>query len=151
MASPKSLFPEFQRLQAYMDEMWARLTGGQLGGPRYCPPVIEPPVDIYETSEDVVVLAEVAGISDEEVEVLVQGDRLTFRGEKNDRHADPNHRHSQMEICYGLFQRDLVLPAEVDASGVEVSYADGFLKFVLPKRLQQTSRQVRVVVPVRKA
>src|SRR3990172_1760222 len=107
MPGPKSPFPEFQRLQAYMDEMWTRLTGGQLGGPRFCPPILEPPVDVYETSDEVVVLAEVAGISGEDVEVAVEGDRLTFRGEKNDRHADPNHRHSQMEICYGLFERSL--------------------------------------------
>lgn len=148
---PDSLFPDFQHLQSHMEEMWTRLTGGQLRGPRFCPPVIHPAVDVYETPEHVVVLAELAGISGGDVEVAVEGDRLAFRGEKHDRHSGPSHSHSQIEICYGVFERSLVLPAQVEAEGIEVSYEDGYLKFVLRKHQRQAPRQVRVNVPVRKA
>ncbi len=143
-------FGDFEHLHQQMEEMWERLTGGHGGRPRFCPPILEPPVDIYETAEDVVILAEIAGIADEEVQIDVQGDRLRFHGQKNDHHAAPGHRHSQMEVCYGTFERTVNLPSEVDPEAVQVSYRDGFLKIVLPKR-QQQRRQVRVTVRPQRA
>ena len=143
-------FAEFDHLHQQMEEMWERLTGGHGGRPRFCPPILEPPVDIYETVEDVVILAEIAGIGGEEVQIDLEGDRLRFHGLKNDHHAAPSHRHSQMEICYGAFDRTVNLPAEVDAEGVKVSYQDGFLRIMLPKR-QQQRRRVRVTVRTQRA
>jgi HSP20 family protein len=142
----QKLFADFEHLHQQMDEMWERLTGGQGSRPRFCPPILEPPVDIYETTEDVVILAEIAGIGDEDVQIDLLGDRhLRFHGQKDDHHAAPGHRHSQMEICYGTFERTVNLPAEVDPEGIQASYRDGFLKIVLPKRQEQT-RQVRVTI-----
>jgi HSP20 family protein len=146
----QKLFSDFEYLHQQMDEMWERLTGGQGGRPRFCPPILEPPVDIYETTEEVVILAEIPGIGDEEVQIDLHGDRLHFHGQKNDYHAAPGHRHSQMEICYGTFERAVSLPAEVDPEGVQVSYRDGFLKIVLPKRQRQKQR-VRVTVRPQRA
>jgi len=143
-------FSDFGYLHQQMEEMWDRLTGGQGGRPRLCPPVLEPPVDVYETADEVVILAEIPGIGDEEVSIDVEGDRLRFRGDKNDHHAAPGHRHSQMEICYGTFERTVRLPAEADPEGVAVTYRDGFLRIVLPKR-QQQKHQVRVTVRPQKA
>ena len=141
----QKLSSEFDYLRQQVDEMWDRLKGGQSGRPRYCPPILEPPVDVYETAEHVVIIAEIPGIGEEEVEMEVHGDHLHFRGQKNDHHAAPGHRHSQIEICYGSFERALKVPAEVDPEGAEVSYDDGFLKIVLPKS-QQQKRQVKVTV-----
>jgi HSP20 family protein len=143
-------FAEFDHLHQQMEEMWERLTGGHGGRPRFCPPILEPPVDVYETAEEVVILAEVAGIGGEEVQIDLQAGRLRFHGQKDDHHAAPGHRHSQMEICYGTFDRTVNLPAEVDPEGIQASYEDGFLKIVLPKR-QQQRRQVRVSVRPRRA
>jgi HSP20 family molecular chaperone IbpA len=146
MQQTRSIFPEFEHMRQEMDEMWERLTGGRSGRGRFCPPVLVPPVDVYETADQVVVLSEIAGISEEEVEVTIEGTRLTFRGEKNDRHAEPGHRHSQMEICYGIFERTVELPADVDAAGIEVWYGDGFLRIVLPKLKQKRRHRMRVSV-----
>ncbi len=146
MQYTRSIFPEFEHLHQEMDEMWERLTGHGSGRARFCPPVLIPPVDVYETPEEVVVLSEIAGISEEGVQVTIDGTRLTFRGEKSDRHAGPSHRHSQMEICYGLFERTLELPAAVDGAGIDISYSDGFLRIVLPKMKRQPRRQVRISV-----
>jgi len=146
----QKLFADFEYLHQEMEEMWERLTGGQGRRPRLCPPILEPPVDVYETAEEVVILAEIPGIGDEEVQIDLHGDRLRFHGQKNDHHAAPGHRHSQIEICYGTFERTVSLPAEVDPEGVQVSYRDGFLKIVLPKRQRQRHR-VRVTVRPQKA
>ncbi len=142
-------FGDFDLLHQQVEEMWERLTG-RGGRSRFCPPVLEPPVDVYETAEHVVLVAEIAGIGGEEVQIHVLGDRLRFHGRKDDHHAAVDHRHSQMEICYGAFDRTVSLPAEVDAEGVEATYQDGLLRIVLPKRRQQT-HQVRVTVRARQA
>jgi HSP20 family protein len=146
MLNTKSAFPEFERLHEQIEQMWERLAGGPLGRPRFRAPILEPPTDILETADQVVVVAEIPGIEEHEVEIEIEGDRLLFRGEKSDRQADPNQRHTQIEICYGSFERTLVLPAEVDAEGIEVSYSDGFLRIALPKLKRRRSHQVRVRV-----
>jgi len=146
----QKLFADFEYLHQEMDEMWNRLTGGRGGRPSLCPPILEPPVDVYETAKDVVLLVEIPGIGDEEVQIDLQGDRLHLQGQKNDRHAAPGHRHSQMEVCYGAFERTVSLPADVDPEGIQVSYQDGFLKIVLPKSERQRHR-VQVTVRPQKA
>ena len=137
---------EFERLRGQMDQMWRRLAGGHPGRPGFGLPVLEPPADIFETADQVVVVAEIAGIAGEEVEVEILGDRLALRGEKRDRRADPRHRHAQVEICYGPFERVLTLPAPVDPAGAEISYSDGFLRIALPKLQRRRPHRVRVIV-----
>ncbi len=146
MIRRRSAFSEFERLHEQMDQMWRRLSGGPSGRSRFCSPMLAPPTDVYETAKEVVIVAEIAGIERQEVDIEVEGDRLTFHGEKVDRDAEPGHRHTQMEICYGAFGRTVVLPARVDASSAEVSYSEGFLRIVLPKLREEGPRRVRVNV-----
>ena len=142
----KGTFSEFERLHEQMEQMWRRLSEGPPGRSRFCSPVLAPPTDVFETPDEVVIVAEIAGISEREVEIEIEGEHLAFHGEKIDREARPDQRHTQMEIRYGLFGRSLVLPAQVDATGVKVSYTEGFLRIVLPKRREQDPRRVRVRV-----
>lgn len=146
MKHSRGIYSDFEYVHQQMDEMWERLTGGSSGRRRFCPPILVPPVDVYETADKVVVLSEIAGISEEGVEVTIEGKHLYFRGEKSDRHAGPEHRHSQMEICYGLFERTIDLPAEVDSEGMEIWYGDGFLRIIMPKPKRRRRRAVRVTV-----
>jgi HSP20 family protein len=138
-------FAEFDRLRGEMDEMWRRLGGGHPGRPGFRLPLLEPPADVFETARHVVVVVEIAGIGEEEIEVEITGDRLTLRGEKRDRRVEPHHRHTQVEIWYGPFQRVLALPVPVDPDRAEISYSDGFLRIVLPKRERRRPQRVRVV------
>ncbi len=139
-------FSEFERLRGEMEEIWRRLGGGHPGRPSFRLPVLEPPVDVFETAGHVVVVAEIAGIGDEEIEVEITGDRLALRGEKRDRRVEPHHRHAQVEIWYGPFQRVVALPAPVDPDRAEISYSDGFLRIVLPKLERRRPQRVRVIV-----
>jgi HSP20 family protein len=141
----RSAFSEFERLHEQMDQMWRRLAGAPSGRSRFCSPMLAPPTDVYETRDSVVIVAEIAGIEQQEVEIEIEGDHLAFHGEKVDHHAEPGHRHAQMEICYGQFGRSVLLPAKVDPEQAQVSYSDGFLRIVLPK-VEQTRKRVRVNV-----
>ncbi len=146
MFRTRRAFSEFERLHEQMEQMWRRLAGEGSGRSRFCSPTLAPPTDVYETADEVVIVAEIAGIDEQEVEIEVDGGRLAFHGEKVDREAHPHRRHAQMEICYGMFGRSLVLPARVDPNRAKVTYADGFLRIVLPKVPDQPPRQVRVSI-----
>ena len=138
------IFSEFERIRERMHTAWQQVIGPP-GAPRFCAPVIEPPVDVYETEGEVVVLIEIAGIANEEVEVLVDGRTLIVRGERRPPGGRPQRLYSQMEICQGPFQRELLLPSEVNPDQVQAGYNAGLLEIVLPKVAQKLSRQVRIV------
>jgi len=138
------IFSEFERIRERMQQAWQHVIGPP-GTPRFCAPVIEPSVDVYETEDEVVVLVEIAGILNEEVEVLVDGKTLIVRGERRAAGGRSRRLYSQMEICQGPFQRDLLLPSGVNPEQVQASYNAGLLEIVLPKVGQTLSRQVRIV------
>ncbi len=143
VADPFSSFE--QHIRERMEQAYQRL-GGAPGSPHFCGPFMEPPVDVYQTETDVVVLVEIAGISDEEVELEVEGNTLIVRGERKPLPGPSRRVYSQMEIAHGPFQRQLVLPAEVNPEAVKVVYKCGILEIVLPKASASSGRQLRIVV-----
>lgn len=138
------IFSEFERIRERMEQAWRQMIGPP-GSPRFCPPVMEPPADVYETNDEVVVVIELAGIAEQDVSLSVDGKMLTVSGERLAQQGRPGRLYSQMEICYGPFQRTFVLPAEVDPTKAAATYGNGFLEITLPKVRRQVSRQVRIV------
>ena len=150
MSERARLQSDFDHMTEHVAQMWERmLAGGSAGSgkPRYQKPVIEPPTDVYQTQDEIVVLLEVAGMRDEQVELLVEGRLLIVQGEKRDRRMHhPGHIYNAMEIQYGPFERSILLPTEVDHEQVRVRYDDGLLQITLPKRARQANRRVRITV-----
>jgi HSP20 family protein len=107
---------------------------------------MEPPVDVYQTDAHVVVLVEIAGILEEEIDLEVEGRNMTIRGERKPVPSRPQRAYSQMEIINGPFQRELFLPAEVNPEQAEATYKHGILEIVLPKAAPTRGRQLRIVV-----
>jgi len=139
------IFADFERIRERMEQAWRQVLGPP-GAPRFCAPVIEPAVDVYETAREVVVVAEMAGISEGEVEITVHGRTLVVGGERKPNAGRPGRLYSQMEICHGPFRRELLLPAEVNPAGARVEYSRGMLEIVLPKVRRRTGRLVKIVV-----
>jgi HSP20 family protein len=139
------IFADFERIRERMERAWRQVLGPP-GSPRFCPPVIEPAVDVYETERGVVVVVEIAGISEGDVEITVDGRTLVVSGERKPSAGRPGRLYSQMEICHGPFRRELLLPAEVNPDGARVEYSRGMLEIVLPKVRRRTARPVRIVV-----
>jgi HSP20 family protein len=144
-ASLHDIFSDFEQIRQRMAHTW-RQGLGPPGSPRFCPPVIEPATDVYETADNVVVVVEIAGVSAEEIDISVEGKTLTVRGEREDRQRHLSRLYHQMEICCGLFERSVTLPSEVDPQRASATYSDGILAIVLPKVQQQLARRVRVVI-----
>jgi len=101
-----------------------------------------PPTDVYETGDSAIVIVEIAGLSEGDYEISLNGRVLSVSGERR----DPAEKlaYQQMEIRYGRFRTEAHLPWALEGTDHTASYEDGFLKIRLRKA--QTRR-----VPVRVA
>ncbi len=110
-------------------------------------PVWTPAVDMYETSQALVVLVDLAGVDASQTEVHAEPGRLLIRGVRKEHHAPVSpseHRtYLAMEIPYGRFERSLPLPGGLDTESAHASYQEGLLEVSLPKR---APHQVRIAV-----
>lgn len=104
-----------------------------------------PPVDIYENGKDeLVIKAELPGFKPEDVSVTVEGDVLTFGGERK-LAQDLREKHwRRIERRYGKFSRSFSLPPTVNADQVSAEYKDGTLTVTLPLREEAKPRRVSV-------
>jgi HSP20 family protein len=93
--------------------------------------VWRPPTDVYETDDSVVVVVEVAGLSEGDYTVTLSGRTLLISGERR----DPAERlaYQQMEIRHGRFRTQVHLPWALEPQGQHASYTNGFLKIILTK------------------
>jgi HSP20 family protein len=94
----------------------------------------EPPVDIYETEDALVVAVELPGVSKEEVSVELHEHTLRLSGERKREPAVKEGHYQREEGRFGSFQRAFRLPATVDEAQVQATYKDGVLALRLPKR-----------------
>jgi HSP20 family protein len=93
--------------------------------------VWRPPTDVYESEEYVVVRMEIAGMRDEDLEVVVQDHLLLISGSRSD--STERKAYHQMEIPFGKFSVGVDLPVEVNTENATAEYKDGFLTIQLPK------------------
>jgi HSP20 family protein len=134
------------RIQDHLDRARKRLFGNQPGSPNFCAPYMEPPVDVYQTDTHVVVLMEIAGIPEEEIEVEVDGRSMTITGERKALSGPVPRAYFQMEIANGAFRREILLPSEVNPENLRAVYKDGILEIALPRSEARRGRQLRIVV-----
>ena len=106
-----------------------------------------PPVDIFETeSHDLVIKAELPDMSREDIEVTVEHNTLTLRGDKKVPSDVTEEQFRRLERRYGTFSRSFTLPNTVDASKVSADYKNGVLTVKLPFREEAKSRTINVQV-----
>ena len=92
-----------------------------------------PPTDIYETGDNILVKMDISGIKKDNVNISLTDNILTVRGE---RCGDFKHSKTcfyQVEIRYGLFEKRIIVPKPVIENNIQARYTDGFLVIVLPK------------------
>jgi len=92
-----------------------------------------PALDLSETKEAIVVKAEVPGLEPKEIEIALQGDLLTIKGEKKQEKEEKGEHYHRMERSYGAFARTVRLPVPVDGSKVTATFKNGLLMIQLPK------------------
>jgi HSP20 family protein len=102
-----------------------------------------PPMDLYETPEEIVILVEMAGMKSEEIQVVVEKGIIKIAGVRNNPIADPKRRVHQMEIDFGPFERRVRIRVPIDEDRIQAVYKDGFLIIKVPKG-PELSREIIV-------
>lgn len=103
-----------------------------------------PSVEISETSGDVRIVAEVPGLEEKDIEVLLDGDVLTLRGEKRSQTEDKERQFS--ERFYGRFERRIPLGYEVEEDKVSAAFKNGLLTVTLPKSAKAQAKAKRIAI-----
>jgi HSP20 family protein len=102
----------------------------------------ELPLDVYTTDEELVILASVPGIKPEEVEITIEGETLTIKGEVPG--PVENVAYAAQERPYGKFQRVLRLNIPVQADKAEATFDRGVLTLTLPKQEETKPRTIKI-------
>lgn len=105
-----------------------------------------PAVDVFEDADAIRIVAEVPGVSPEDVKISHENNVLTVRGTKQQAGEKATERVYRYERTYGVFERSFTLPATVDVKGIKANYEHGVLTVTLPKVEQARPRQIQVQV-----
>lgn len=102
------------------------------------------PIDVYEEKDDVVLKAELPGLSKEDINVQVSDSSVTIKGEKKREEEVKEGDYCCCERSYGTIARTIELPSEVKADQVEASFKNGVLEIRLPK-IEEAKRKAITV------
>jgi HSP20 family protein len=105
-----------------------------------------PAVDIFEDEGNFVVKAEVPEIDPQNIDIRVEENVLTLKGERKVAREEKKENYHLMERSYGAFQRSFTLPASIDRERIKAAYDKGVLTITLPKREEQKPKQVKIEV-----
>ena len=106
-----------------------------------------PPVDVFESPQHELVLkAELPGVKKEDIDLKVENNTLTIRGERKREVETKEDGFHRVERTFGSFGRSFTLPQTVSADGIKADYKDGVLTVILPAREEAKPRQVQIAV-----
>ncbi len=103
-----------------------------------------PNVDIFENKDEIVLEAELPGMSREDFELSIENNVLTLRGERRFEKRDEADNYHRVERAYGSFTRSFTLPQTVSGEGATAEYKHGVLRVALRKREEVKARRIEV-------
>lgn len=104
-----------------------------------------PSVEISETEKEIRVLAEIPGLDEDDVELVLEDDALVLRGEKRSESHETGGRQFS-ERFYGRFERRIPLPAEIEEDKVKADFRNGVLTVTMPKTARAMARSRRIAI-----
>jgi len=105
-----------------------------------------PAVDIYETEHELVVKADLPDIDPKDLDIRVENNILTIRGERNFEKKVNEENYLRVERSYGTFARSFTLTNAVNADAIKADYQNGVLTLSIPKREEAKPKQIKVNV-----
>jgi len=106
--------------------------------------VWSPPVDILERGSEVVLKVDLPEVSQEEIDIRVEGSTLIIQGERRLIKDAPEENYIQIERPYGTFRRTFNIPRMIEQEEIKASYKDGVLRIVLPRKQETQPKQIVV-------
>jgi HSP20 family protein len=105
-----------------------------------------PSVDIYETENELVLKADLPDISEKDLDIRVENNMLTIRGERKFEQKVKEENYLRIERTYGSFSRSFSLPNTINTEAIKADYKNGVLTVEIPKRAESKPKQVKVNV-----
>jgi HSP20 family protein len=135
-ADPFSALFQFQQaLESLRSSSW--LEPGPSGGGAF------PPVNVFRKGEDIVIIAEVPGVTKSDIRVDVKGKTIRIAGNKSVAYDDKASVHRRERLA-GSFDRAVTMPVEIDADGVKAECHDGILAIWLPRAERDRPRSIAI-------
>ena len=109
-----------------------------------------PAVDIYETESELVLTAELPGVNEKDVEIKVEDNTLSIKGERKLEKETKEENYHRIERAYGSFFRLFTLPNYIDYENIHAEFANGLLKVHMPKKPEdkqkKSSKQHKITI-----
>ncbi len=105
-----------------------------------------PSVDVFDSDNEVLVKADIPGLKKDEMDISVNDDLLTIKGEKKMESKVNEESYYKSERFYGSFSRTIHLPSAVEEDNVKATYKDGVLELHLPKKEKAKTKRISVEV-----
>jgi len=90
-------------------------------------------VDVFETGQEFVVLAAIAGVQIKDLDISVEKDMMVIKGDRQDPNLDPDKKFFHQECYWGPFSRKIVLPENIDTTSAKAEINKGLLTVKFPK------------------
>lgn len=140
------IFTDLTDMQQEMNRMFDDFFGERRGG------TMEgnwmPSVDVSETNEAILVRAELPGMTQDDIELSLQDNVLTLKGEKKSEKKEEKENYHRAECCYGSFTRAFTLPAQVNQGEIKATFKDGILQIALPKSEEVKAKKIAIAAGV---
>jgi HSP20 family protein len=135
----------FESLLRFQDDL-SRAIGPRTGQPRehVSTRVWSPVVDVYEDADAIVIKTDLPGVNQDEIDVEMNNDTLTIRGERKFDDEERRDKYVRVERQYGSFQRSFTIGVAIEADKIKAVYKNGILELTLPKAEATKPRKVQV-------
>ena len=133
-------------MQTQMNRLFDDFFGTRVQPSALIDRVWAPAVDVYETRDDLVVVAEVSGVREKDIHLSIVEDVLSLKGQRTPAAEAKDEHYHRIERWAGNFERHIQLPVPVQGDRVRASYRDGVLEVRLPKIEEVKPREIRIDV-----
>lgn len=127
---------EFDDMDKMMESMLPAVRGNQFG--------FTPAVDMYEDKDNIIVETQLGGIDPEKVDVSIENNILTIKGESQKKSEVEDKNYYRKEIRSGAFYRQIPLPTKVDGDKASAINEDGILKISIPKAPEVKPKTIKI-------
>lgn len=134
-------FREVATLQNRLNSLFQESAGDPVSAASFVPPV-----DIYEDNHKIVLKLEVPGLKQEDLDIQLENNNLTVRGERKFEKEEKEENFHRIERRYGSFYRAFTIPNTVNPDSVKADYDAGVLRIQLEKRAEAKPKQIKVQV-----
>ena len=145
--SPLKELEEMRKdMDRLFDEFFSPVTRRRRGWLKPEMGVIVPNIEMYDRKNEIVLKAELPGVSKENIDLTITKDSITLKGEVKKEEEIKEEDYYASERSYGSFTRTIALPAEVDSEKSKASFKNGVLEIVLPKREEAKPKEIKIEV-----